>query len=59
MNSQGNTWTCIDVSSTWDQKTECNFQITDVIPATEMFLKTWRSIFSLQHECTHWYIRLK
>jgi len=59
MNSQGNTSTGIDVSSTMDQKTENNFQITDVIPATDMFLKTWRSIFSLQHECTHWYLRLK
>jgi hypothetical protein len=37
MNSQGNTWTGIDVSSTLDQKTECNFEITDIIPATNMF----------------------
>jgi len=25
MNSQGNTWTGIDLSSTVNQKTECNF----------------------------------
>jgi len=49
MNFQGNTWLGIDVSATLDQKTEYKFQITDVIPATDMFLKTWLSIFSLQH----------
>lgn len=36
MNSQGNSWTGIDVSSILDQKIECNLQISDVIPATDM-----------------------
>jgi hypothetical protein len=35
MNSQGNTG--VDVSSTLYKKKEYNFQIIDVIPATDMF----------------------